>query len=54
MNDHDKTMEQLALEVTELHKRCAALERKQLEMDIQGAREYAENIVETVREPPWC
>jgi len=26
-------------------------ERKQLEMEIQDAREYAENIVETVREP---
>jgi len=26
-------------------------ERKQLEAEIQDAREYAENIVETMREP---
>ena len=59
MNDHEKTKEQLELEITELNKRCATLEitaseRKQLETEIQDAREYAENIVETVREPPWC
>jgi diguanylate cyclase (GGDEF)-like protein/PAS domain S-box-containing protein len=56
MNDHEKTKEQLAFEIAELHKRCAVLEitaseRKQLETEIQDAREYAENIVETVREP---
>ena len=56
MNDHEKTKAQLVHEITELRKRCAALEitaseRKQLETEIQDAREYAENIVETVREP---
>ena len=59
MNDHEKTKEQLALEITELNKRCATLEitaseRKQMETEIQDAREYAENIVETVREPLVC
>jgi len=56
MKDYEKTKAQLAHEVTELSKRCAALEIiasecKQLEAEIQDAREYAENIVETVREP---
>jgi hypothetical protein len=30
------------------------VERKQLETDIRDAREYAENVVETVREPLLC
>lgn len=56
MNDHNKTKAELILEIMELRTRCAALEitaseRKQLETEIQDAREYAENIVETVREP---
>ncbi|RII26318.1 MAG: hypothetical protein CXR31_11525 [Geobacter sp.] len=56
MNDYDKTKAQLVHEITELRKRYAALEKtarecKQLETEIQDAREYAENIVETVREP---
>ena len=56
MKDYEKTKAQLVHEITELRNRCAALEitaseRKQLETEIQDAREYAENIVETVREP---
>jgi len=56
MNDYEKTKEQLVHEITELRKRFATLETtarecKQLETEIQDAREYAENIVETVREP---
>jgi diguanylate cyclase (GGDEF)-like protein/PAS domain S-box-containing protein len=56
MNDSDKTQAQLVHEITELRKRFATLEItarecKQLETEIQDAREYAENIVETVREP---
>ncbi len=56
MKDHRKTKEQLVHEINELQKGCAVLEitaneRKQLETEIQAAREYAENIVETVREP---
>lgn len=56
MRDHKKTKQQLVDEIAELHKRCVLLEitaseRKQLETEIQDAREYAENIVETVREP---
>jgi len=52
----DKTKEQLINESAELHQRiedleAEATERKQLEAEIQDAREYAENIVETVREP---
>jgi hypothetical protein len=59
MNDHEKTKEQLALEIIELHKSCGALEitaseRKQLETETQDAREHAENIVEIVREPLLC
>ncbi len=55
MKDSEKTKAQLVLDITALRKRCAALEitaneRKQLETEIQDAREYAENIVETVRE----
>jgi chemotaxis protein methyltransferase CheR len=56
VNYKDKTKEQLINESAELHQRiedleAEATERKQLEADIQDAREYAENIVETVREP---
>jgi len=56
MKENEKTKAQLVHETSELSDRCAALEltareREQLEADIQGAREYAENIVETVREP---
>jgi diguanylate cyclase (GGDEF)-like protein/PAS domain S-box-containing protein len=56
MKDHRKTKEQLVHEIDELQKGCAVLEitaneRKQLQTEIQAAREYAENIVETVREP---
>lgn len=56
MNDYEKTGEQLIEEIRELRQRYAtlettALEYKQLETEIQDAREYAENIVETVREP---
>ncbi len=56
MNDYEKTKAELVHEVTDLRKRLAALERAahervQLDADIQDAREYAENIVETVREP---
>jgi diguanylate cyclase (GGDEF)-like protein/PAS domain S-box-containing protein len=56
MNDDEKTREQLVEEISELRQRYAALKKtahasKQLETEIQDAREYAENIVETVREP---
>jgi diguanylate cyclase (GGDEF)-like protein/PAS domain S-box-containing protein len=56
MSDYEKTKAELVNEITELRKRHAALEKtarecKQLETEIQDAREYAENIVETVREP---
>src|SRR5512140_2438636 len=56
MNDWNKTKAQLEHEIAELRKRCTTLEItasecKQLETEIQDAREYAENIVETVREP---
>ena len=56
MKCKDKTKEQLINESAELHQRiedleAEATERKQLEAEIQDAREYAENIVETVREP---
>jgi diguanylate cyclase (GGDEF)-like protein/PAS domain S-box-containing protein len=56
MNDYKKTKAQLVQELTELRKRFArleisAIECKRLETEIQDAREYAENIVETVREP---
>ena len=56
MNDYNKTNAKLIFEIMELRTKCAALEitaseRKQLETEIQDAREYAENIVETVREP---
>jgi PAS domain S-box-containing protein len=56
MNELRKTKTQLNHEITELRERCVALEisareRTQLETEIQDAREYAENIVETVRKP---
>lgn len=56
MNYKNKTKEHLINELAELHQRiedleAEATERKQLEAEIQDAREYAENIVETVREP---
>jgi hypothetical protein len=56
MKYKNKTKEQLINELAELHQRiedleAEATERKQLEAEIQDAREYAENIVETVREP---
>jgi PAS domain S-box-containing protein len=53
MNLNLKTKAQLVQEITELRKRCSTLEIsarecKLLETEIQDAREYAENIVETV------
>ena len=56
MKYRDKTKDQLTNELAKLHQRIEDLEaeatkRKQLETEIQDAREYAENIVETVREP---
>jgi diguanylate cyclase (GGDEF)-like protein/PAS domain S-box-containing protein len=56
MSNSEKTKAELVNEINELYKRYAALEKtarecKQLETEIQDAREYAENIVETVREP---
>jgi diguanylate cyclase (GGDEF)-like protein/PAS domain S-box-containing protein len=56
VKDYEKTKAQLVHEITGLRKRFATLETtarecKQLETEIQDAREYAENIVETVREP---
>jgi PAS domain-containing protein len=56
MKDEEKTKEQLIQEITELRNRCATLEITareclRLEAEIQDARKYAENIVETVREP---
>lgn len=51
-----KSHQKLVHEIAELHEKIAtlevsALECKKLEGEIQDAREYAENIVETVREP---
>ena len=56
MRDAKKTKSQLIREITELRQRYAALlitaqACLELESGIQEAREYAENIVETVREP---
>ena len=56
MNDSRKTKAQLVLEITALRERYEALKISthkcmELETGIQEAREYAENIVETVREP---
>ncbi len=56
MKDEDKTKEQLINELVEFRKRIAELKKsrtdlKQAERAVQEAREYAESIVETVREP---
>ncbi|HBG06336.1 MAG: hypothetical protein A2075_04580 [Geobacteraceae bacterium GWC2_58_44] len=56
MRDWAKTKKQLIDEITELRERYAALALSthgclELEAGIQEAREYAENIVATVREP---
>lgn len=56
MNDSEKTKVQLVQEITELRKRCATLEVEasdcnKFQVDTMGAWNYAENIVETVREP---
>lgn len=56
MKDTEKTKDQLIREIAELRERHAALKVTaraclELEAGIQEAREYAENIVETVREP---
>ncbi len=56
MIDFEKTKAQLVHEITELRKRCATLEkaageRSQLEMKIKDERDYAESIIETMREP---
>lgn len=56
MEDSKKTKLQLVQEITDLRKRCAALDmatgdRNQLEADIMDAWDYAESIVESVREP---
>jgi len=56
MKDFEKTKVQLVHEITELRKRCATLdvaagERNQLEVDSMDAWNYAESIVESVREP---
>ena len=56
MRDSKKTKSQLIQEIADLRKRYAALVMTaqaclELESGIQEAREYAENIVETVREP---
>jgi diguanylate cyclase (GGDEF)-like protein/PAS domain S-box-containing protein len=56
MKDYDKTKAQLVHEIIELRMHAEALELvahecRQMESEIQDAREYAENIVETVREP---
>lgn len=60
MKDEEKTTEQLLNELVELRGRVAEIEtadtrevnaRKLTEDAVEEAREYAENIVETVREP---
>jgi PAS domain S-box-containing protein len=56
MKDEDKTKDQLINELVELRRRIAELEkaeieRKRVEQALLEAREYAENIEETVREP---
>ena len=56
MKDKGKTKEQLINELAELRQRALELEkseaeRKRAEQEAQEAREYAENIIETVREP---
>lgn len=56
MKDKGKTKEQLINELAELRQRALELEkseaeRKRAEQEAQEAREYAESIIETVREP---
>ena len=56
MIENNKTRLQLLHELTELRKRCAALEvitgtRNKLEEDIKDVRDYADGIVKTVRTP---
>jgi diguanylate cyclase (GGDEF)-like protein len=56
MRDSEKSKPQLVQEITELRRRFATLEItarecQRLETEIQDAREYAESIVETLREP---
>ncbi|WP_430231661.1 diguanylate cyclase domain-containing protein [Nitrosomonas communis] len=56
MKDLEKTKAQLVHEITELRKRCATLEkeageRSQLETKIKDDRDYAESVIETIREP---
>lgn len=56
MKDESKTKEQLLNELAEMRQRIAELERAEAERHraqriVQEAREYAESIVETLREP---
>jgi PAS domain S-box-containing protein len=56
MKDEQKTKQQLIVELAEMRQRIAQLEKletehKQSEETLREAREYAESIVETVREP---
>jgi len=56
MRDEGKTKQQLIKELVELRKRISELEKsetdlKKAERVVQEAREYAESVVETVREP---
>lgn len=56
MRDREKSKALLVHEITELRRRYATLENtarecQRLETEIQDAREYAESIVETLREP---
>ena len=56
MNDKDRTKAELIHELRELRTRiknveASKMELERAEVEIQQARSYAENIVETVREP---
>ena len=56
MRDDKKTKAQLLKEISEIRERCntceiAARECQEMGTEVQDAREYAEDIVETVREP---
>ena len=56
MKDYNKTKKQLVYELTELHSQNAALKKLMTgsistELAVEEARRYADNIVETVREP---
>jgi PAS domain-containing protein len=56
MKDEDKTKDQLTNELVEMRQRISELEKsetdlKKAERAVQETREYAESIVETVREP---